>query len=89
MSDENGVKNVFLPVVKLETMVKNYLNSVNLKNENRMFKSGFAWVKVNGYSYICKIVERNEDDTLFTVELDNCTFTDVPVTALTPLRGDE
>lgn len=54
-----------------------------------MFKSGFAWVKINGYSYICKIIERNEDDTLFTVELDYDIFTHVPVSALTPVRGDE
>ena len=57
MSDENGVKNVFLPIVKLETMAKNYLNSVNLKNENRMFKSGFAWVRLMDIRIYAKLLK--------------------------------
>lgn len=92
MSDENQTKE---DVAYFEAQGKiwslklheRYLGSCG--KENRMFKSGFAWVKINGYSYICKIIERNEDDTLFTVELDDCIFTDVPVTALSSLRGDE
>ena len=54
-----------------------------------MFKSGFAWVKINGCSHMCKIIERNDNDTLFTIKLDDCIFTDVPVSELTPVRGDE
>lgn len=93
MSDENETKKdtaYFEAQGKIWSLKlhERYLESCG-KGNRRMFKSGFAWVKINGYSYVCKIIERNEDDTLFTVELDNCIFTDVPVTALTPLRGDE
>ena len=54
-----------------------------------LFKSGFAWIKYKGYSYICKILEHNQDDSLFTVEIGDVIFTDVPVSELCSVHGDE
>lgn len=54
-----------------------------------LFKLGFAWIKYKGYSYICKILERNQDDTLFTVKIGDIVFTDVPVSELCSVYGDE
>ena len=54
-----------------------------------MFKSGFAWVKINGYSYMCKIIDRNQEKALFVIEIGDHVFTDVPVSALCAVRGDE
>lgn len=97
MSDENETKKDIayfetqgkMPSGPIEWLAKVY-EIYYLKGQRRMFKSGFAWIKPgDGYSYICKIVDRNEDDTLFTVEIGDVTFTDVPVTALQPMRGDE
>lgn len=53
----------------------------------RKFKSGFAWIKVNHYSYICKIIDNK--DGLYVVELDNTVFTDVPESELQAINGDE
>ena len=54
-----------------------------------MFKSGFAWVKIDGCSYMCKILNRNEDESLFEIEIGNTIFTDVPVSVLQSVNGDE
>lgn len=54
-----------------------------------MFKSGFAWIKINHYSYICKVLESNCDNTLFTIEIGDYIFTDVPVSELQSVYGDE
>lgn len=52
------------------------------------FKSGFAWIKVNGYSHICKIINRNTDGT-FDCEVGNVIFRNVPFEELTCVNGDE
>lgn len=51
------------------------------------FKSGFAWIKVNGYSYICKILR--EYNGLYEVEIGDYCFFDVPENELAPVYGDE
>lgn len=51
------------------------------------FKSGFAWVKVNHYSYICKIIDKK--DNYYTIEIGDTVFHDVPEDELVPIYGDE
>ena len=51
------------------------------------FKSGFAWIKINEYSYICKIEEENNE--VYTVSLDNHIIYEVPKNELIAIYGDE
>ena len=57
------------------------------------FKSGFCWLKYEGYSYMASIENRNEDGTydVSTCIAGGCTisFKQVPESVLQPIRGDE
>ena len=53
-----------------------------------IFKSGFTWIKINGYSYICKILNRNTNKT-FDCKVGDTIFCEVPLNELQPINGDE
>lgn len=52
------------------------------------FKSGFAWIKVNGFSYVCKIININDDGTYDCKVGDNI-FRGVLFESLSPINGDK
>lgn len=52
-----------------------------------MFESGFCWIKVDGYSYVAKIVEK-ESEGFYTVSLDNIVFKGVPISEMSAIYGD-
>ena len=51
-----------------------------------MFESGFAWVKINHYSYICKIL--SSENGLYVIKIGDHVFYDVPLKELQPVYGD-
>lgn len=52
------------------------------------FKSGFCWFRIDGYSCIVRIINRNKDGT-YDVALDFQLFQNIPENELRPIRGDE
>ena len=45
----------------------------------------FAWIKVDGYSYVCEILEY--DETTCVVRIGQIEYYDVPRDILQPIRG--
>ena len=45
----------------------------------------FAWIKVDGYSYVCEILEY--DKTTCVVRIGQIEYYDVPRDILQPIRG--
>lgn len=52
-----------------------------------MFDTGFCWVKINGYSYIAKLLQK-EDNSHYTISIGDNIFTEVPVEEMIAVYGD-
>lgn len=53
------------------------------------FKSGYAYIEINGVRQRCEIVGSNADGTIFEVIVGDKVINNIPVGALIPTRNDE
>lgn len=49
----------------------------------------FAWIKINGYSYICRISNIDLEKEICDCSLDYGKITGVPFSALQPINGEK